>query len=47
MREEIMDKLEQIQLKIDSIGFNGTNEYDLFLREEICDYIIELLNKNK
>lgn len=38
-RHEIMDALERIQDKVDSIGFMGINEYDLTLREEIADYI--------
>ena len=38
-REEIMDDLEALQDKVSAMGFRGQNEYDLFLREEIADYI--------
>ena len=39
-RQQIMDDLEDIQLRVDSIGFKGQNEYDLTLREEVADYIV-------
>ena len=46
-REEIMEDLEQLQEKVDKMGFMGSNEHDLFLREEIADYIEKLLNNNQ
>jgi hypothetical protein len=34
-----MDDLDDIQRKVDAMGFRGGNEYDLTVREEIADYI--------
>lgn len=42
-RHILLEKLEEIQNRVDAIGFKGINEYDLFLREEIADYILDLL----
>jgi hypothetical protein len=38
-RAQIMDDLDDIQRKVDAMGFRGGNEYDLTVREEIADYI--------
>ena len=42
-RDEIMDKVEDLQRKVDSMGFRGGNEYDLFLREEVADWLMPLI----
>ena len=41
-RHELIDKINDIQDKVDKMGLKGQNEYDLFLREEIADFIINL-----
>jgi len=41
-REKIFNDIEKIQNKIESKGFKGGNEHDLFLREEITDYVVKL-----
>jgi len=38
-RAQIMDDLDDIQRKVDAMGFRGGNEYDLTVREEVADYI--------
>ena len=38
-REQILIDIEEIQDKVDLKNFKGQNEYNLFLREEIADYI--------
>lgn len=38
---KIIDDIEEIQHKVDAIGFKGQNEYDLYLREELADYIVK------
>jgi hypothetical protein len=45
-REYLMDDIEDIQDKVDRLGYRGANEYDLALREEIADYIERLLAKS-
>jgi len=42
-KQDILEDLEQIQENVSNIGFKGSNEYDLHLREYISDYIIKLL----
>lgn len=42
-RDEILEQLESMQEDADKQGFKGQNEYDLFLRENIADYIVKLL----
>lgn len=44
-RDQIMDDLENIQLRVDKMGFKGQNEYDLHLREEIADYVAGKINE--
>lgn len=39
-RQKIIDKLEALQLEVDAMGFKGTNEYDLHLREEIANWLL-------
>lgn len=47
-REKIMPNIEALQNEADEQGFKGQNEYDLFLRESIADYIERLMaEKNK
>jgi len=46
-KEEILEDIRQIQEKVDAMGFKGSNEYDLFLREEISDYIIKLFGEKQ
>lgn len=47
-RHEIIDLIQDIQLKVEKIGFKGQNEYDLHLREELADWIIEnFINADK
>ena len=50
-RESIIVDIEKLQDKTEEKGFKGQNEYDLFLREEIADYIVQLkaitFNKSK
>ena len=41
-REKIMDDLEDLQHKTDAMGFVGSNEHDLWLREAIADYVVKL-----
>lgn len=41
-REDIMDDLEELQHKTDAMGFVGSNEHDLWLREAIADYVVKL-----
>ena len=36
----IMDDLEEIQEKVENMGFTGSNEFELHYREEIADYIM-------
>ena len=38
-REKLIEDLEAIQDKADGMGFKGTNEFNLYLREELADYI--------
>lgn len=40
-REDIKDHLELLEEKVGDMGFKGSNEYELFLREEIADFIIK------
>jgi len=40
-KSDIMDDLQELQDKVDGMGFMGSNENDLFRREEISDYIIK------
>ena len=42
LKEKISEDIEKIQDKVDSIGFKGTNEYNLYLRHELIEYIFEL-----
>jgi hypothetical protein len=44
-REQIFDKIEEIQDKVDKMGFNGSNEHDLILREELTDWMVIHLDK--
>ena len=39
-KHEIMDHLMELQIKVSKMGFKGQNEYDLFLREEIADWLL-------
>lgn len=39
-REDLMDKIEEIQLR-NYRTFKGTNEADLMIREEIADLILK------
>jgi len=43
-REKIMADIKKLQDKTDAKGFKGQNEYDLYLREEIVDYIAKLFD---
>ncbi len=36
----IMDDLEEIQEKVENMGFTESNEFELHYREEIADYIM-------
>lgn len=42
-RSELMDDIEEIQAKVDGLGFMGSNENDLWRREEISKYIVKKL----
>jgi len=42
-RDLIMDDLEDIQDNVDSLGFIGSNENDLWRREQMADYIVKKL----
>lgn len=44
-RWEIIDDLKEIQNKVDDMGFKGSGENDLWRREEIADYIIDLIKE--
>ena len=46
-RERIMEGLEEIQDRVYEMNFQGSNEHDLWLREEIADYIETLLIKKE
>ena len=49
-REQITTDIENIQDEVDDIGFKGSNEYGLYLRETIVDYIenlVRTLNKGE
>lgn len=39
-RHEIIEDIQDIQLKVDEMGFMGSNEIDLWRSEMIADYII-------
>lgn len=39
-RSKIIDHLQDLQNKVDGMGFKGQNEYDLQLREEIADWLL-------
>ena len=39
-RSEILENIEDIQTKVDDIGYFGINEHELEVRERIADYII-------
>ena len=41
-KDEIMEHIQLFQRKVDAMGFKGQNEYDLFLRDEIAEWIISL-----
>ena len=43
-RDLILEKIEEIQNKNDSIGFMGRNEHNLHLREDITEFIISLFH---
>lgn len=43
-KEEIIERVEEIQDKVDAIGFKGNNEHNLYLRLDIADYITNQLN---
>lgn len=40
MKSKIMDDIQDIQERVDAIGYKGSNEYDLELREQIAEYIL-------
>ena len=39
-RSEILENIEDIQAKVDEIGYFGINEHELEVRERVADYII-------
>ena len=43
-RDEILDKIEDIQENVDNMNFQGSQEAELWLREGIADYVLELVN---
>ena len=43
-RDEILDKIEDIQETVDNMNFQGSQEAELWLREGIADYVLELVN---
>lgn len=45
-KQDILDQLDIIFERIDSIGFIGTNEHELHLKDEIADYVLTILKKN-
>jgi hypothetical protein len=44
-RSKILSDLEDIQRRVDEMGFKGSNEYELYTREEVADYIQNLLSQ--
>ena len=43
-RDEILDKIEDIQETVDNMNFQGSQEAELWLREGVADYVLELVN---
>lgn len=43
-RSEILDKIEDIQETVDNMNFQGTQEAELWFREGVADYVLELVN---
>ncbi len=46
-RLQVMDDLEELQEKVEDMGFAGSNEFELHFREEIADYIMKLSNQKQ
>ena len=42
--EQIKEDIEDIQIKADEMGFQGQNETDLWVRDEIADYVFKLVD---
>ena len=47
LKERVMDDLFELQHKVDKMGFKGQNEHDLFVRDEISDYILKILRDDR
>ena len=43
-RWEILEKIEDMQDNVDNMNFQGSQEAELWLREAVADYVVELVD---
>jgi predicted transport protein len=44
-RLDVMDHLELLQEKVEDMGYMGTGEFELELREQTADYIMSIVER--